>query len=176
MIRVFAIDPGTKHTGVALVDEYGVSCAQTLRFADTLGTDNAAIFDRASEIAERLQPLLDAWRHDVVVIEGYEPFVRNGRVNAAAATQVPILVGYLARFLKDENLHPQTSREVLNPVGRESIYWHYGVNTRGHGPEECRKMLMAKVPGGTKCRTDHERAAAAHALWYIAEHQRLFNE
>lgn len=172
MRRVLAIDPGTKYTGVVLGDEYGISCAQTLRFPDACGTDNGAIFERAEAIAERLEPILTAWRHDVVVMEGYKPFVRNGRVNAAAATQVPILVGYLARLLRGEDLHPQYSSVVLNPKG--GIYSLYGVSTHGKTPEECRRELMERVAGGTKCRTDHERAAAAHALWYLNEEARLF--
>lgn len=174
MLRVLAIDPGTRHTGLALVDEYGISCAQTIQGrGGSLGTDNALIIERCEQIADEVERLCLCWPHDVVVLEGYEPFVRDGRVNAGSALQTPMLVSYIAAKLRGENIHLQYSREVLRHAG--GIYALYGIKAKGREPEECRKALMEKVAGGSKCHTDHERAAAAHALWYIAEHQRLFD-
>lgn len=174
MKRVLAIDPGTRHTGLALVDEHGVSCAQTVSFpGKSLGTDNAAIIERCELIAQAVKRIAWSWPHDIIVMEGYEPFVVNGRVNAAAAVQCPFLVGYIAKELHDDEVvHIQYSREVLRPVG--GIYALYGIKAKGMEPEEARKKLMEKVPGGYKCHTDHERAAAAHALWWLHEDARLF--
>lgn len=169
MIRVLAIDPGTTHTGVALVDERGVSCAQTLRFPDMRTVDNAAIFDRAQAIAERLEPILTAWRHDVVVLEGYQYF---GSISSAySATQTPILVGYLARFLKGENLQPQHSPELFNKNRAGNVWRRYGVNPDGTTEQRLRE-LMRKIPGGDKAKDEHQRAAVAHAVFYISKAER----
>ena len=175
MTRVLAIDPGTRSTGVALVDDRGVLWTKTISFKEPCGTDNEAIFRRASEIVEALLLSVDFKDCDVVVMEGYEPFVTNGRVNATAATQLPILVGWLGYFLQDAPvLHVQYSREVLGNA-KSSIYGIYHIATKNKTPEQCRLDLMARVPGGELCRTDHERAAAAHALWYLHEDMRLFD-
>lgn len=174
MLRVLAIDPGTSHTGLALVDEYGINCAQTIHGrGGSLGTDNALIIERCEQIADEVERLCISWPHDVVVIEGYEPFVHQGRVNAQAATQTPILVGAICDRLRHENLHPQYSSVVLRQSG--GVYGLYGIRAKGMDAKLARVKLMEKVAGGTKCRTDHERAAAAHALWYLAEEARLFD-
>ena len=177
MIRVLAIDPGTRNTGVALVDERGVSCAARIRFSEPLGTDNAAIIARSGELAERLQPILDAWRHDVVVLEGYTPW-SYGDGNAAATTQLLILVGWLSCHLKAENLHIQYSDDVLAPSREHSIFWHLGINpraTKGMDKVARLRLLEGYLPGGEKCKGDKDMiAAAAHGLWYVREHERLF--
>lgn len=170
MIRVFAIDPGTDHTGVALVDDHGVSCCQTIRFLEPCGRDNRAIIRRAGEIAKRLEPLLAAWRHDVVVMEGWEYYPSQN--NANSATQTPVLVGYLASFLQDENLHPQTSAEVFNRYRKTNVYSTYGVSTADPNDKRLRE-LMRRIPDGQKAKDEHQRAAVAHAVYYIREHERL---
>lgn len=173
MLRVLAIDPGCRHTGLALVDEYGISCTQTIPGrGGALGTDNSAIIQRSREIADEVERLTLCWPHDVVVIEGYEPFMLNGRGNAASAVQIPTLFGAICDRLRHEVLHPQLSSVVLRHQG--GIYSLYGIRAKGKRPEDARKELMEKVPGGSKCKTDHERAAAAHALWYLNEEARLF--
>ncbi len=170
MIRVLAIDPGTTYTGVALVDERGVSCCQTIKFLQPCGLDNAAIFDRAEQIAERLAPILATWKHDVVVMEGWKYY--GSIANENSATQTPILVGWLARELRGENLHPQSSSQVFNKKDPGNIYRPFGIDL--DKPNEKRLAdLMRKIPDGEKAKDEHQRSAVAHAVYYIREHNRL---
>lgn len=172
MLRVFAIDPGMTHTGLALVDETGVSCTQTIKILRPCGLDNNAIFERAREIAERLQPILAEWKHDLVVMEGWKYY--SGLANEHSATQTPLLVGWLAAELRGEHLcsetlQPvfQTSDAVFNRTKAGNIWRMFPEVNPSQGNAKRLADLMKHIPGGDKAKDEHQRAAVAHAVWFI---------
>ena len=179
MIRVLAIDPGMKHTGVALVDEHGVSCATTLAYTAAVNTDRARMRARCDDICQRLDDLLATWHHDVVVMEQFD-IRADVRSNAIAATQGIYLEGWLTHFLveaRGEIVHLQTPLEVFSPKLDYSIYWYLGANKiRGLDKEEELRKLAELMPGGVNCHGARDQIqAAAHGIKYIYDHQRLFD-
>ena len=178
MLRVLAIDPGMRHTGVALVDERGVSCACTLAYTKPVHTDRALMRARCDDICGRLDLLLATWTHDVVVLETFD--IRSDvKSNATAATQGIYLEGWLTHFLVEERgelVHLQTPMETFSPRLDYSIYWYLGANKlHGLEKEEELRRLAALMPGGDKCHGERDQIqAAAHGLKYIYDHERLF--
>ena len=187
MERVLAIDPGTRKTGVVLMDEYGISCAATLRFPDACGDDIYSLVSRVAEIGDRLLPLLAAWNHDTVVVEAFQTFgPSRGRGNAYT-WQTPHLVGYLQAFLEAEDAgkpvvwqtSPQVYRFGSGLYGLMRLPKGYAA--KGMAPK-ARLAIMEKVEGGDKCRSDDTRSAACHGLYYLKtkemgkEQLRLWND
>lgn len=178
MLRVLAIDPGMKHTGVALVDERGVSCATTLAYKAPVGTDRDKMRERTEDICAKLDELLTAWKHDIVVMEQFDLF-SEGKSNATAVTQGIFLEGWLTCFLavdRGEELHKQVPAAVFSPFLDFSIYWYLGANKpKGLVKEEELRRLAELMPGGENCHGARDQIqAAAHGLKYIYDHERLF--
>lgn len=178
MIRVLAIDPGMRHTGVALVDDRGVSCACKLAYTVPVGTDRTLMQARCDSICERLDLLCSTWKHDVIVMEQFD-IRADVKSNALAATQGIFLEGWLAHFLieeRGEQLHMQTPLEVFSPKLDYSIYWYLGAGKlKDKAKEDELRALAALMPGGENCHGDRDQIqAAAHGLKYVYDHKRLF--
>ena len=179
MMRVLAIDPGMKHTGVALVNEVGVVCACTLAYAKPVKTDRAAMMERCESICERLGWLLGSWEHDVVVVEQFD-LRHDFQANAMSATQGIWLEGWLLRYLCEdmgEEVHLQTPLETFSPRLDYSIWWYLGANKpKGMEKEDELRYLARHMPGGENCHGARDQIqAAAHGLKYILDHERLFD-
>ena len=172
MKRVLAIDPGTRKTGVALLDEHGVSCAATLRFPDACGEDVYSLVARVAEIGDRLMDLLTAWGHDVVVVEAFTTFAGSQARANAWTWQTPHLVGYLQHFLETEDAGTPVIWQTSSQVYRfgSGLYGLMrlpkGYGAKGMAPK-ARVAIMEKFPGGDKCRSDDTRSAACHGIYYL---------
>ena len=185
MLRVLAIDPGTRKTGVCLLDEYGISCAATLRFPDACGEDVYSLVARVAEIGDRLYDLLTAWEHDVVVVEAFTTFAGSQTRANAWTWQTPHLVGYLQHFLETEDGDKPVIWQTSSQVYRfgSGLYGMYrlpkGYGAAGMAPK-ARVAILERVNGGDKCRSDDTRSAACHGLYYLrklqeGEQEKLWN-
>ncbi|MBQ6524906.1 MAG: hypothetical protein IJI12_09675 [Atopobiaceae bacterium] len=188
MMRVLAIDPGMKHTGVALVDERGVVRACTLDSTKykPVKTSRPAMIERGKNLCTQLGTLLTCWEHDVVVVEQFDLHFnddgtpRKGISNAMSATQGIWFEGWLLHYLcvdMEEDVHPQTPTEVFSPRLTYSIWWYLGANKpRGLEKEDELRYLARHMPGGENCHGARDQIqAAAHGIKYILDHERLFD-
>ena len=177
MLRVLAIDPGMKHTGVALVDELGVSCATTIGYTQPVYTDRDLMCERCRSITERLRDLLTEWPHDVVVLEQFDIHF-EGKGKAMTATQGIFLESWLLGNLLDDEpeVHLQTPLEVFSPNLERSIYWYLGTRKKKAKTKEDELRALAEfMPGGYNCHGERDQIqAAAHGLKYVYDHHRLF--
>ncbi len=154
-MRLVAIDPGTRNTGLVWMSESRVLDAATIGFAESCGQDNVALLRRCRAITARLAAWMAERPHDVTVLEGFTSF--GGRHQGACVFQTPFLVGYLLGALPSERFAIQTSADVLNPSRRGNCAW---VKRRTAAGDEV-------MPGALQCTNDHERSALAHGMWRL---------
>ena len=175
MIRVLAIDPGTRDTGVVLMDEKGISCAQTIHFNDACGNDCHAVAFRARQLRDRLAPIVTLWKHDVIVMESWTSFSeKTGRANSAT-WQTPYAIGYLQCLVEEldgKDMVPQTSTEVFG-VRRVKSFC-YGAHSQDE-VEAMKRAAAKKIQGGQKLTNEHLRSAALHGLYYLKYHKEQEN-
>lgn len=157
-MRIVAIDPGVRNTGIVYMDETHIIRAKSLSFKDGVGIDNAALDWRCEEIWRALDFFLLQYPHDVVVVEGFTPFPG---MKAARSTshQTPWLIGYMLHgFHRQEHYYViQTSKQVLNP------------RTEGNLASLKDMLISGKhvFDGQDLLTNDHLRCAFLHGLYFF---------
>lgn len=154
-MRLVAIDPGTRNTGLVWMSESRVLDAETVSFSEACGQDQDALRTRCRAITSRVAAWMAERPHDLAVIEGFTGFASGRR--GAFAFQTPFLVGYLIAALPSERFELQTSADVLNPSRRGNCAW---AKRRTAAGDEV-------MPGALQCTNDHERSALAHGMWRL---------
>ncbi len=154
-MRLVAIDPGTRNTGLVWMSERRVLDAATVSFSESCGQDQDALRTRCRAITSRVAAWMAERPHDLAVIEGFTGF--SGRRRGAFAFQTPFLVGYMLGALPSERFELQTSASVLNPRTPGNLAW---VKREAAAGTEV-------MPGSLACTNDHERSALAHGMWRL---------
>lgn len=161
MPRIVAIDPGTTHTGIVYMDERRIIDAKTISYPKACGIDNYLLDERCQNIWRQLEQFLVMHGHDVVVIEGYIPYITNRGASRATSHQTPWLVGYLLSSLESIDITPtiQTSKQVLNPRTKGNLSNQKDLLEQGRFVYEGQKLLT----------NDHLRCAFLHGLYYLID-------
>lgn len=152
-MSIIAIDPGTSNTGIVYMDERRIICCKSLTYKEAVKIDQAALMERAENIARQIIDFAADKPHECIVIEG---FVTYQERQSAYTFQTPYLCGFLHAALKGENVVIQTSDKVLNP------------NRRGNLSHLKKQMAKGYEVWGdsAKCSNDHLRSAAVHGIYY----------
>ncbi len=163
-MRFVAIDPGTRHTGLAYMDDSHVIETKTFNFKESVGSDNSLLINRCVEIWKLLELYLEEHEHQAIVMEGFVPF--PGAKNCSH--QTPLLVGFLAGriLVNHQKLIIQTSSKVLNPRTRGNMA--FAKSDMAEGREV--------FPGCLLARNDHERSAIAHGMYFLANNKETPND
>ena len=152
-MSIIAIDPGTSNTGIVYMDERRIICCKTIAYKGTVKIDQAALKERAENIAKQVIDFAADKPHECIVIEGFVPYQER---QSAYTFQTPYLCGFLHSALKGENIVIQTSDRVLNPKRRGNLRHLKDQMTLGY-----------QVWGDSdKCTNDHLRSAAVHGIYY----------
>ena len=149
-MRVFAVDPGVRDTGVVIVTDGEATFSTTIKYKEAVARQ-AEVQRMVLATCGRLWQLLDAHgfdpASDALVIEGFEYM---GNFHASSLKTVFLVGAMMAEF---PMAVWQTSAQVLN---------HNRVGNHAHIKDH-----PETVPGGRMCANDHERSALAHAIHYI---------
>jgi Holliday junction resolvasome RuvABC endonuclease subunit len=152
-MSIISIDPGTSNTGIVYMDERRIICCKSLTYKSTVKIDQAALMERAENIAKQIIDFAADKPHECIVIEGFVPY--QERQNAHTF-QTPYLCGYLHSALAGESLVIQTSDKVFNPKRRGNLKHLKEQMAQGY-----------QVWGDSaKCTNDHLRSAAVHGIYY----------
>ena len=155
-MRVIAIDPCMRFTGVVYMDERRVICCKTIRFLDPLRQDQESMRIRAHSIASQIKNWIADKPYDAIVIEGFNYQKRH--INASIF-QTPYLCGFLASEFGDVNLTMQTSSQVLNTNAPRNVAYIKRALDRGY------EIMLSDAQ--RLCTNDHLRSACAHGFYYL---------
>ena len=161
-MKVLAIDPGTRNTGIVCLEDNSIIHARCLSFKESIKDDQEKLLSRSDDIADIVINCIKMFKPDVVVIEG---FVNFGVRSNVYTSQTPFLVGVLCESIIrcSGYLWPviQLSRDVLKKPKT--------MDKKDYPPMVTEALENVKNAKET-CTNEHLRSALAHGYYYLKGH------